>query len=60
MAEDVGQETTDDAEEGDIVETDKATVIDGDIGNSPVGQQLHLVSCHRWQEIFISYCSSQL
>ena len=49
VAEDVAQETANDADEGDVVETDKTTVIDGDVGDCPVGQQLHLVTT----EVFI-------
>ena len=45
MTEDVTKETPNDAEEGHVVETDKTSVINGDIGDCPVGKQLHLVKC---------------
>ena len=45
MTEDVAKETSNDAEKGDVVETDKTSVVNGDIGDCPVGEQLHLVNC---------------
>ena len=44
MTEDVAKETSNDAEEGHVVETDKTSVVNGDIGDCPVGEQLHLVN----------------
>ena len=45
MTEDVAKETSNDAEKGDVVETDKTSVVNGDVGDCPVGEQLHLVNC---------------
>ena len=45
MTEDVAKETSNDAEEGNVVETDKTSVVNGDVGDCPVGEQLHLVKC---------------
>ena len=44
MTEDVAKETPNDAEKGDVVETDKTSVVNGDVGDCPVGEQLHLVN----------------